>query len=145
VLRLINRSYKQDLYPPPKRLFRLSTDAYWVVVSASAFACAICYGLTPKPDATAIQALTFVNGVVAVMNIIADRISLKRQDTQTKPYLEPKRFSRVWKTVFAVVRNLNRLLKFVRFALSILFIAGAAQLARQYHFKNPYDILHSCA
>ncbi|KAF2630419.1 hypothetical protein BU25DRAFT_484495 [Macroventuria anomochaeta] len=140
VLRLVSQPYNRDLYLSRTRLLQIFTNTYWIVLSVSAFACAIGYGLTPKPDATAIQVLIFLNSAVALMKVIIDRISLKGTGTQAMPLPDSKRFSQSRRWFLAVSRNSNRLFKFMRFALSILFIVGAVQLAMQYRFKNPGTI-----
>lgn len=137
VLRLLSRPSKQDQHLFRARLFRLFASTYWIILSASAFACAICYGRTPKPDATAIQVLIFLHSIVALVKIFAGPMLLKETDPQTLSEVNVTRFPKLRRFSFTFGRNLNRLLKIVRFVLSILFVVGAAQLASQYRFKNP--------
>lgn len=136
VLRFIQQSHKRD--PCLRsRLHRFFTNIYWAVLGVSGLACAISYGLTPKTDATAMQVLIFLNSIVALTKIVVDRVSVKALDTKTMTDLGQKQPTPLWRFLYASGRNVNRLLKFVRFVLSILFIVGAVQLARQYRFKNP--------
>lgn len=136
-LRLIERSCGQATGTLRTRLLRALTTMYWSVLGVSAFACAICYGLTPKPDATAIQALIFINSLVALTRIFFGLRSREKQQNLERISSDANRNARLFSSSIAFVNGLNRLLKFVRFVLSVLFLAGAIQLAMQYRYQNP--------
>ena len=120
------------------RVLNISADVYWAVLPVSGLICAIGYSLVPKHDATAIQVLIFLHGVVALPKHILNRLKTRRMLDKTStqvpplsPATRPKRFC------FALFRYFNRLLRIVRFLLAGFFIAGAIGLAERYHYKNP--------
>lgn len=135
-LRLVYQPCEQELRLRT-RLARYLTIGYWIILSASGFTCAISYSLTPKPDATAIQALIFVHSAVVLLKMVIDWISPNTLYSKAASNYEPKPRPRLSRYLFAFCRNFNRVLKFIRLALSVLFIVGSVQLARQYRFRNP--------
>lgn len=136
-LRIIERPCVQGTGNLRTRLLRALTTIYWSVLGLSAFACTICYGLTRKPDATAIQALIFINSLVVFTRIYVAPRSSKEQRTLERIPSGANRYARLSACSLAFVNGLNRVLEFVRFVLSVLFFAGAIQLAMQYHYQNP--------
>ncbi|KAJ4366318.1 hypothetical protein N0V83_007954 [Neocucurbitaria cava] len=124
------------------RFLDISAKIYWVVLTVSALICAVGYGFTPNSDAVAIQVLTLLNGAVALTKFSVKRFIVGRNVDKGHATLQLPEQEQVslpkWKRyLFAIGRHLNRLLKVVRFILSILFIVGALGLARQYRFENP--------
>jgi hypothetical protein len=123
------------------RVLQLITYTYWIILAASAFACAISYGLVSKPESMGIQVLILLNSLLVLTKIATDGSAFKEIDTygtQTTEYPILKQMSRVKKYLLATGRYFNCLLEIVRFVLSVLYIVGAIELARQYRFTNPY-------
>lgn len=110
---------------------------YWIVITLSGLICAIAYGRVPKPDVVGIQTVIFLNGVAALSKLALTWWSYKKaqKDDRASQALEKEPVAK--RCMLASGRYLNRLLKFVRFMISVLFIAGAVQLASQYRFDTP--------
>ncbi|KAF2032078.1 hypothetical protein EK21DRAFT_110290 [Setomelanomma holmii] len=118
------------------RVLVVSTWLHWVVVTVSGLVCAISYGCTPKPDGTGIQVLIFLNGALALSHLAlknSQRIKEHNADTECQVVKRPSGRKRC---LVATGRYFDRLIKFIRLVVSILFIVGAINLARQYHFKK---------
>ncbi|ORY15480.1 hypothetical protein BCR34DRAFT_178688 [Clohesyomyces aquaticus] len=119
------------------RFLTYLTYLYWAVLTISGLICSGGYGLTPKADAVSIQVLIFLNGAVVSAKLAADHWSSKKLNDDNATHRNLEGVPRRKKWLFSIGRYGNRLLKFVRFVISVLFIVGAVDLARQYGFKNP--------
>ena len=101
-LRLFERPFGQGTPSLRTRLLRALTTMYWTVLNASALACTVCYSLTPKPDVTAIQALVFINGLVALVKVFVnhqpreERQTLERISSGAKRHLLLSSFSQAF-------------------------------------------------
>lgn len=119
------------------RLFHFVTDVYWIILAVSALIGAVGYGFTPNSDATAMQALIFINSAVVLIMIVINHRANINSEAETVLIEEPSQRSRSKGCLSATGRNFNRFLKLLRFVLSILFAMGAVQLASRYRFTNP--------
>lgn len=130
--------------------------------------CGVGYAITPKSDTSAIQFLSFVVGMVSLAalfclhrNRFRESSTFQSDDNANKDDAatdhelprfadgaEPastnllsrhaKRSTRGSRFCFSFFRIINRFLKVVHWAMSILFISGAITLALTYRYSNPY-------
>lgn len=130
--------------------------------------CGVGYAFTPKPDTTAIQFLSFLVGVISLAALLylhrnrsKESLMLENDgnaniDAATASHELPtfvdsadpaatnllsrrvRNSPRSSRFFFSVCRIINRFLKAVHWAMSILFISGAITLALTYRFSNPY-------
>ena len=125
-----------------------------MVVTISGLASAVSYGFTPKPDCTGIHALIFLTGLIGAYTTFLRQKTKPPStvDTQStgagqvsdteNPAKQTRRkettivkWQRVGKTA---LRYLNRFLKVVHVVICIMFIVGGVNLAKTYHYPNPF-------
>lgn len=144
------------------------TYLYWITVTLSGFMCGVSYAFTPKPDTSAIQFLSFLVGMISLAallylhrnrskeSLILQTGGNANKDAATVSHELPtfvdgadlaatnllsrraRRSTRSSRFCFSFCRIINRFLKVVHWAMSILFISGAITLALTYRFSNPY-------
>lgn len=136
--------------------------------------CGVGYALTPKSDTAAIQFLSFVVGMISLIalfylhrNWLRESLILQSDDNANKDFAatghelptftdgagpaprsllsrRARRSTRGSRFCFSFCRIINRFLKVVHWAMSILFISGAITLALTYRYSNPY-VICSCS
>lgn len=144
------------------------TYLYWITVTLSGFMCGVGYAFTPKHDTTAIQFLSFLAGMISLAalfylhrtrfseNLILQSDGNSNKDAATTSHELPtfadgaepaaisllsrqaKRSTRGSRFCLSFCRIINRFLKVVHWAMSIMFISGAITLALTYRYPNPY-------
>ena len=156
-----------------KRFYAWLTYLYWITVTLSGFMCGVGYAFTPKPDTTAIEFLSFLVGMISLAalsylhrNQFRESLILQNDGNSNKdapttshelpkfahgaepaatslPSRQARRSTRGSRFCFSFCRIINRFLKVVHWAMSILFISGAITLALAYRYPNPY-VKYAC-